>query len=126
VAEPDESNGINDTQTYWNAAARGELLIKRCIDSGRFFHYPRDHSPFTGGRTQWVSASGRGTIYSCSVSHRAKPNFCIAYIKLDEGPIMLSNVEHEDLGEIAIGQRVHVVFRSGTDGRPTPFFALDT
>ncbi len=114
-----------DTQAYWDAAARGELLLRRCVDTGRCFHYPREHSPFTGGRTEWVPASGKGTIYSCSVSYRAKPNYCIAYIQLDEGPIMLSNVEHDDLGSIAIGQRVRAVFRPGADGRPTPFFTLD-
>ncbi|SRR5882672_838907 len=119
-----EVSGINDTQTYWNAAALGTLLLKRCIDTGKVFHYPREHSPFTGGRTEWVEASGLGVIYSCSLSYRAKPNYCIAYIKLDEGPIMLSNVQHEDLTQIAIGKRVRVVFRPGIDGRPTPFFML--
>jgi uncharacterized OB-fold protein len=116
--------GINDTQTYWDAAVRGELLLKRCIESGKCFHYPREHSPFTGGRTEWIRASGFGMIYSCSVSYRAKPNYCIAYIKLDEGPIVLSNVEHSDLAQIAIGQRVRVVFRAAADGRQTPFFVL--
>jgi uncharacterized OB-fold protein len=124
VNEIREVSGINATQTYWNAAALGKLLLKRCIDTGKLFHYPREHSPFTGGRTEWVEASGLGVIYSCSLSYRAKPNYCIAYIKLDEGPIMLSNVEHEDLTQIAIGKRVRVVFRPGTDDRPTPFFTL--
>jgi len=124
VNEINEVSGINATQTYWNAAALGKLLLKRCVDTGKLFHYPREHSPFTGGCTEWVEASGRGVIYSCSVSYRAKPNYCIAYIKLDEGPIMLSNVVHEDLTQIAIGKRVRVVFRPGADGRPTPFFTL--
>ena len=116
---------MNETQAYWDAAARGELLLKRCVDTGQCFHYPREHSPFTGGQTEWISATGRGTIYSCSVSYRAKPNYCIAYIKLDDGPIVLSNVEHEDLTQIAIGQRVKVIFHPDTNGRATPFFALD-
>jgi uncharacterized OB-fold protein len=116
--------GINDTQTFWDASARGELLLKRCVDSGKVFHYPREHSPFTGGRTEWVRASGLGVIYSCSVSYRAKPNYCIAYIKLDEGPIILSNVEHSNLTEISIGQRVQVSFRIESDGRHTPVFVL--
>ncbi len=115
---------MTDTQPYWDAAARGQLLLKRCIDTGRCFHYPREHSPFTGGRTEWVPASGTGVIYSCSVSYRAKPNYCIAYIQLDEGPIVLSNVEDPDLTRIAIGRRVRVIFRSAADGRTTPFFAL--
>ncbi len=116
---------MSDAQPFWDAAARGELLLKRCRETGRYFHYPREHSPFTGGPTEWVPASGRGVIYACSVSYRAKPNYCIAYIQLDEGPIILSNVEHHDLGSISIGRRVHAIFHPGADGRPTPFFALD-
>jgi len=122
--EATATTGFSESQPYWDAAARGELLLKRCVDSGRFFHYPREHSPFTGGRTEWVRASGLGVIYSCSVSYRATPNYCLAYIKLDEGPIILSNVEHEPLDRIAIGQRVKVFFRAGSDGRHVPFFSL--
>ena len=40
----------------------------------------------------------------------------------DEGPIVLSNVQHHDLTLISIGQRVHVIFRAGADGRPDTFF----
>jgi len=124
VKEATATTSFSESQPYWDAAARGELLLMRCVDSGRVFYYPREHSPFTGGSTEWVKVSGLGVIYSCSVSYRATPNYCLAYIKLDEGPIILSNVEDDQLNKIAIGKRVKVFFRAGSDGRQTPFFAL--
>jgi uncharacterized OB-fold protein len=97
------------------------LLLKRCIETGKCFHYPREFSPFTGGPTEWVEASGFGEIYSCSLAYRAKPPYCIAYVRLDEGPIVLSNLEADDLSKVAIGQRVRVVFRD-VGNRVVPFF----
>ena len=110
-----------DAQPFWDAAARNVLLLKRCMETGKCFHYPREFSPFTAGPTEWVEASGFGEIYSCSVAYRAKPAYCIAYVHLDEGPIVLSNIEADDLTKVAIGQRVRVVFRNVGD-RMAPFF----
>jgi len=47
---------VLEVQTFWDAAARGVLLLKRCIETGKCFHYPREFSPFTGGPTEWVEA----------------------------------------------------------------------
>ncbi len=113
------------TQPFWDAAARGVLMLKRCADTGQFFHYPREHSPFTGGATAWAEATGKGEIYSCSLAYRADPPYCIAYVRLDEGPIILTNIESDDLAKVAIGQRVRAVFRDIGAGRFAPFFEPD-
>ncbi|MEJ2443292.1 MAG: OB-fold domain-containing protein [Exilibacterium sp.] len=76
----------------------------------------------TGGETEWVESPGLGEIYSCSVSYRAKVPYCIAYVRLDEGPIMLTNILSDDLDSIEIGQRVGVVFEPDDKGKPAPFF----
>lgn len=111
---------VSEAQPFWDAAARGVLLIKRCIDTARFFFYPRERSPFTGGETEWVEVSGRGTVYSCSLSLRPKP-CCLAYVKLEEGPIVLTQIESENLAAIAIGQAVRVEFRD-LGGKMAPIF----
>lgn len=122
----EETQAPNEAGPYWEAAARGVLLLKRSKRDGRWFHYPRDHSPFgDGGETEWAEASGRGEIYTCSVAYRADPPYCIAYIKLDEGPIMLSNVLHDDLDAVQIGQRVRVCFVDDGTGRKVPMFEPD-
>lgn len=111
---------------FWRSAENGHLMLPSCNETGKCFFYPRDHSPFTGGEIEWVESKGRGEIYSCSVNYRSEIPYCIAYIKLDEGPIMLSNVIAEDLDSIEIGQRVEVIFLPDDNGRITPFFKLES
>lgn len=120
-----EASTADEIAMFFDGAERGVLMLKRCLDTGKAFHYPRERSPFTGGATEWFEASGKGTIYSCSLSHRADPPYCLAYVKLDEGPIMMSNIVADDMTTVAIGQRVQVTFEAGPDGRQTPFFAPD-
>ena len=49
----------------------------------------------------------------------------IAYVTLDEGPAMLTNIVDCDPDRVAIGQRVHAVYRPTRDGTPVPMFAPD-
>jgi hypothetical protein len=70
-----------------------------------------------------VSAAGRGTIYSFSVSRRVLPTaYAIAYVTLDEGVSMMTNIVDCDLDDIRIGQAVEVVFKPTDGGPPVPMF----
>ena len=111
-----------EQEVFFQAAAEGKLLLSRCLDTGKCFYYPREHSPFTGGKTEWITASGLGTIYSCSVLYRADPPYCLAYVQVDEGPLILTNIICDDLNAVAIGQRVKVIFDTTKEGRTVPFF----
>nr|WP_315465763.1 OB-fold domain-containing protein [uncultured Rhodoferax sp.] len=112
-----------ETAAYWHAANAGRLLLRRCIRTGKAFHYPRTNSPFTGlPDTEWMDASGRGTIYSFSVSTRHGVPHCIAYITLDEGPTLLSNLVDCDFTTLAIGQRVALRFLPTANGQQVPVF----
>ena len=113
-------------ERFFDAAAQGKLVIKRCADCGEFHFYPRPLCPFCfGDRTEWVEAAGTGTIYSFSVTRRAGPiPYAIAYVTLDEGVTMMTNVVDCDLDAIRIGQRVRVVFKPTEGGPPVPMFAL--
>jgi uncharacterized OB-fold protein len=114
-----------ETQPFWDAAASGTLLLKRCEACGEPHYYPRAICPFCGSdRTTWVEASGRGTIYSYSVLRRAPVPYAIAYVTLEEGPTMMTNVVDADLDAIRIGQRVRVRFTPTDGGPPVPTFAL--
>jgi uncharacterized OB-fold protein len=112
-----------ETRPFWDAAAAGRLLVKRCEACGERHHYPRARCPFCGSeRTTWQEASGRGRIYSFSVMRRAPQPYAIAYVTLDEGATMMTNIVDCDLDAIRIGQAVRVVFRPSDGGPPVPMF----
>ncbi|MGB3289322.1 MAG: OB-fold domain-containing protein [Burkholderiaceae bacterium] len=100
-----------ETQHFWDAAKEGRLLIKHCIGCDKAHWYPREVCPFCqGGKTLWRQASGKGTIYSYSVMRRAAVPFATAYVTLEEGPTMLSNIVDCDFDALAIGMPVEVCF----------------
>ena len=113
-----------ETQAFWDAAAQGKLLVKRCSDCGEHHHYPRSICPFCfSERTEWREAAGEGTIYSYSVLRRAEAPYVIAYVTLAEGVTMMTNIVDCDPGAVRIGQRVRVTFAASDGGPPVPMFA---
>jgi uncharacterized protein len=113
-----------ETQPFWDAAAQGRLLIKRCTACGEVHHYPRPLCPFCfSDATEWRESSGRGTIYSYSVMRRVSVPYAIAYVTLDEGVTMMTNIVDCDLNAIKIGQKVKVVFKPTEGGPAVPTFA---
>lgn len=112
-----------ETEPYWAAASRGELWFRRCTHCRRAHHYPRANCPlcFSGDLT-WEQASGRGTIYSYSVMHQASTPYVVAYVTLEEGPAMMTNLVEVESDTLAIGQPVTVVFEHTADGRGVPMF----
>ena len=112
-----------EVQPFWDAAAQGRLLIKRCAACGKLHHYPRAICPFClSDATEWREASGRGTIYSYSVMRRVPAPYAIAYVTLEEGVTMMTNIVDCDLNAIRIGQTVRVVFKPTEGGPPVPMF----
>lgn len=113
-----------ETKPYWDAAAEGKLKVKRCRACGEHHHYPRALCPFCfSDDTEWRDATGRGTIYTYSVMRRAPIPYAIAYVELEEGPRMMTNIVDCDLDKIRIGQKVTVVFKPSEGGPPVPMFA---
>jgi uncharacterized OB-fold protein len=112
-----------ETRTFWQAAAEGRLVIKACASCGQLHHYPRSLCPFCfSDATEWRQASGRGTVYSYSVMRRVPVPYAIAYVTLEEGVTMLTNIVDCDLDAIRIGQAVEVVFKPTEGGPPVPMF----
>jgi len=122
------------TEPYWQAVAAEKFVLPRCAACGRWHFYPRPACPHCGDTAiAWTAASGRGTVYSHSVVHRApSPAFAedvpyvIAVIATDEGPHLLSRVVEIDPAAVRIGMRVRVRFGRAGDGPVLPLFAPDS
>ena len=100
------------TEPYFAAAHKGVLRLRRCTACKKPHWYPRPVCPFCMGDTEWIDATGTGTIYSVSLTRRAGPiPYAIAYVTLDEGVTMLTNICDCDLEAVRIGQRVKVRFK---------------
>ena len=112
-----------ETKPFWDAAAEGRFLIKRCTACGKAHWYPRAICPFCASdKIEWRAASGKGTIYTYSVMRRAKEPYAIGYVTLAEGPTMMTNIVDCDFDKLRIGQAVTVVFKETEDGPPVPMF----
>lgn len=112
-----------ETRAFWDATARGQLLLKRCAGCGELHYYPRAICPFCfSDKTEWEAVSGKGKIYSYSVMRRAPEPYAIAYVTLAEGVTMLTNIVDCDLDKIRIGQNVRLVFKPTDGGPPVAMF----
>jgi len=112
-----------ETQAYWEATAKGKLLVRHCTACGEKHHYPRSICPFCfSDKTEWTEASGKGTLYSFSVMRRAAEPYVMAYVTLAEGPTMMTNIVDCDFDALKVGQAVKVVFVPSEGGAPVPMF----
>jgi uncharacterized OB-fold protein len=113
-----------ESAAWWQAVGEGRLLARSCDACGRAHFYPRPICPLCGSaETAWLICSGKGEIYAFSITRRADPPYCIAYVQLDEGPIMLTHIVDADFDSIRIGQRVSLCMRPGIGGTIVPMFA---
>ncbi|HEX4111755.1 MAG TPA: Zn-ribbon domain-containing OB-fold protein [Stellaceae bacterium] len=114
-----------ETKPFWDAAAKGQLLVKKCLACGELHYYPRSLCPFChSDRTEWLAASGQGTIYSWSVMRRAPEPYAIAYVTLAEGPRMLTNIVDCSFDDLKIGNAVTLVWKPSEGGPAVPMFTL--
>jgi uncharacterized protein len=112
-----------ETAEFWGGTARGELLLPRCERCGVVVWYPRAFCPACRSLdVTWFTASGRGTVYSFTVIRRGAPPydrstpFVVAYVELEEGPRVLTNVVDCDPDDVEVGMRVEVVFHDTGEG----------
>ncbi|MFG3000078.1 Zn-ribbon domain-containing OB-fold protein [Streptomyces sp. NPDC048340] len=114
------------TRPYWDAAAEGRLLLRRCGECGLAHHYPREFCPSCWAgedRVAWEAASGRATLYTWSVIHRndlppfgTRVPYAAAVVDLAEGPRMMTEVVDCPESELRIGMDLAVTFREATPG----------
>jgi uncharacterized protein len=117
-------NSNPETKPVFEAAAAGKLIVPKCNSCGRSHWYPRAICPHCFSQDlSWPQASGKGTVYSFSVMKRAEVPYAIAYVTLEEGPTMMTNIVDCDLDSIKVGQKVRLKFVPSENGPPMPMFA---
>ena len=113
-----------DTQPFWDALKRRELVLPKCKACAEFHYYPRPFCPNCFScDLEWVKCSGRGKIYSYVINHRPAPGFgneapyVIAVIELEEGPRMMSNMTgvEPDPDKVQVDNPVEIVFEDVND-----------
>ncbi|MES2484100.1 MAG: Zn-ribbon domain-containing OB-fold protein [Pseudomonadota bacterium] len=113
-----------DTRHFWEAADQRRLLYKHCGACGKPHFYPRPLCPFCfSDATEWREASGGATLYTYTVMRRADPPYAIAFVTLDEGVSMMTNIVDADFDALRIGQRVRLKWQAAEDGTPVAMFA---
>lgn len=115
-----------EVKTFWDATAEGKLLLPKCTDCGTLIWFPRPFCPECASTSvEWIQASGRGTIYSFTVNrrgvadmpaYRAAGEYVLAYVELEEGPRMMTNIVDCDPNTVRIGQKVQLVFHDTGEG----------
>jgi uncharacterized OB-fold protein len=127
---PAQSPGVTlETQPFWDATREGRLLLPRCDDCEFVIWYPRRLCPACGSRNvSWFDATGTGTVYTYTIvakgagSYRDAGPYVVAFVELDEGPRVMTNIVDAPVESIFVGQRVGVVFTPTEDGTALPRF----
>lgn len=119
-----------DNQPFWDALNAGELRIQRCTDCGTLRYPPRPMcSSCQSFDVEWARMSGRGTVYSYTVTHQPihpalvdRVPFATVLVDLEEGPRLTSNLVDVAPGEISIGMPVVLAPTRVSDAITLPLF----
>ncbi len=121
----------DDTRPFWDAAADGRFLLRRCNSCGAVHHYPRPFCPSCwSDDVAWIEASGQATLYTWSTVHMndlppfaERLPYIAAVVDLAEGPRVMTNLVDCDDTELTIGMALEVRYRALDDSITAPVFA---
>jgi uncharacterized OB-fold protein len=111
------------SQAYWEGLANGKLVFQKCRDCGAWTHPPGPAcTTCLSTNREFVALSGQGTLYTYTVTRRPMhPEFkvdvpyVIAYVRLSEGPMIVSWLVGIDPGKVEIGIPVTATFEKIDD-----------
>ncbi len=111
-------NPVGLNAVFYEYCAQEELRFQRCEACGTWRHPPRYRCPHCGSaRFRWEQSSGRGEVFSWSVTHQAlDPAFAdelpyaIVVVQLEEGPRIVGNLRDLAPAGLRLGLPVEVVF----------------
>jgi len=115
---------------FWGFCSDRKLCFQRCKSCKTWRHLPRLMCASCGSpEWEWLESSGRGHIYSWTVTHQAMlPSFAdetpyaAVVVELEEGVRMVSGVQDIALDELEIDMPVEVTFLSISEDTSIPVF----
>ena len=107
-----------DTKPYWDALHERRFVLQRCADCKKIRHYPRPVCDACYSMTaEWVTASGRGTVHSWTITHhpflpalKADLPYTLLTVDLEEGVRMQAQARGISEGDLRVGLAVKVGF----------------
>ena len=115
---------------FWAGTVEGRFILRRCDDCEAVIWYPRAHCPACmSTNISSFDSSGNGVVYSFSITRkgggawRDSGPYVLAYVELNEGPRVLTNIVGCPVGDVFIGQPVRVVFEEPIEGTAVYRFA---
>ena len=117
----------NEAKAFWDAAAQQQLSIQRCQDCRAWVWTPRPSCNECGSqKVEWTPMSGKGEIYSFTVirqvvgraaSKAFEPDipYVIAWVDLDEGPRLITNIVGCPVEDVKLGMKVAVQFDKASE-----------
>ena len=102
------------SRPFWEATKEGRFILQRCTQCREYVWVPQMACRKCLTETlEWTDASGRGTIYSYVVIHRAanpafKAPYTIVVVELEQGPRIVSDLIDIDPADVKIGMPVEV------------------
>jgi uncharacterized OB-fold protein len=118
---PDITDRLNTP--YWQAAKRHELSLQRCPCCA-YIRFPaaRLCPECLDENDEWVTLSGRGTVWSFGIYyHVFNRSFAddipynVALVQLEDGPRLITNIVGIANEQITVGMPVEVAFDDVTD-----------
>jgi uncharacterized OB-fold protein len=121
-----------ETAPHIQGLREGRLIVPRCDDCGVVIWYPRAFCPDCGDtNVSWQEIEARGRVYSSTVVRKGSVLFddyapyVLAYVELDDGPRVMTNVigavDAVEIGSVVVG-----VYEAEGDGDPILRFELES
>ncbi len=110
-----------ESRGYWEGAGRGEIVLQRNRATGFVQHKPRGvcMDTLSADDLEYFVAIGRGTVYTFTVTNQNQAAgfaeacpYVLAYVDLEEGPRLMTNIVGCEPDEVHIGMNVVADFVS--------------
>jgi uncharacterized protein len=113
----DEAGRVDESVPFFEACARGELIVQGCSTCGYRQFYPRRWClQCDATELGWVPVSGDGELITyCvvrrapSAAHKHRVPYVIGIVKLAEGPQMMASIVDAEINALIPGMAVQIV-----------------